>query len=125
VTSDGPARWPSGARGPGSLPPPWAFSGTGWSTGFHVVVAADENRDGRLTPEEMAHLVRKADTDGDGSNNSLDIDRLVMSRFQFPSQPSSPPGAWTNDRGRRDGLADIERGAASAGDERPSGDLDD
>ncbi len=66
-------------------PPPWGFFGAGWSSGFHVVVAADENRDGRLTPEEVARMVRTADTDGDGSVNFRDIDRLIAARFLEPS----------------------------------------
>ena len=58
-------------------PSPRSSFGPGWSAGFHVVVAADENRDGRLTPEEVVRLVKEADTDGDGSVNFRDIDRLV------------------------------------------------
>ena len=74
---------------------PGISSWPGWSSGFHVVVAADENRDGRLTPEEAARLVRKADTDGDGSVNFVDIDRLIVTvRFQ-------PRPRRADDRGER------------------------
>src|SRR5262249_50323687 len=58
--------------------------GNGMSSGFRVVVVADENHDGRLTPEEAARLVRKADTDGDGSVDFHDIDRLILSSFPRP-----------------------------------------
>ena len=58
---------PLGGTGGRGMPPPWLFSGPGWSSGFHVVLAADGDRDGRLTPDEAARLVRKADSDGDGS----------------------------------------------------------
>jgi len=86
----------SSPDGPGRLAPPepWSISGLGWSSGFHVVVAADENRDGRVTSEEAARMVRNADTDGDGSVNFRDIDRLIATRFFQPSgrRPVPLPG---------------------------------
>jgi hypothetical protein len=115
-----PARWPPGGPGRAPLPPPWSLFGAGWSSGFHVVVAADENRDGRLTPEEVARLVRNADTDGDGSVNFRDIDRLIASRFRPPFPPYGLPPAGTSDRGRGAGPPDSGRGAGSSDDEPPS-----
>jgi hypothetical protein len=115
-----PARWPAGGPGRAPLPPPGSLSRAGWSSGFHVVVAADENRDGRLTPEEVARLVRDADTDGDGSVNFRDIDRLIASRFRPPFPPFRHPATWTNDRGRGDGPTDNGRDARSSDDEQPS-----
>jgi hypothetical protein len=93
-----PSSWPP--LGPGRVTPPrnWGVFGPGWSSGFLVVVAADENRDGRLTSEVVTRLVRNADTDGDGSVNFRDIDRLIANRFrprtppvpEFPNPPQSP-----------------------------------
>jgi hypothetical protein len=94
-----PERRPPGGPGRVTPPPPWNFSGSGWSSGFHIVVAADENRDGRLTPEEAARLVRKADSDGDGSVDFRDIDRLIVSRFRPRSQPPGLTAGEPNDRG--------------------------
>ncbi len=88
------SKWQGGGPGPGNPPSPWSFSGPGWSSGFHVVVAADENHDGRVTPEEVAQLVRKADTDGDGSVDFHDIDRLIMSRLKHPPQPHGLTPPW-------------------------------
>ncbi|MDR3632507.1 MAG: hypothetical protein P4L84_01655 [Isosphaeraceae bacterium] len=118
------ARRPSGGPGRGTLPPPWSFPGAGWSSGFHVVVAADENRDGHLTPDEAARLVRKADTDGDGSVDFRDIDRLIASRFRPPSQSSGSTAAGPNDRGGGDGPHDTGGGAESSDDEKSSGNSD-
>lgn len=105
-------RWPVIGPGQGmqSLP------GMGWSSGFHVVVAADENRDGRLTPEEMAELVRKADTDGDGSVTFQDIDQLIASRFRPPLQSSSD---GPSDRGRGNEPAGKARRPEPPDDEEP------
>ena len=75
-----------------------AFSGPGWSSGFHVVVAADEDRNGRLTPDEAALLVRKADTDGDGTVDFRDIDRWIMSRIRPSFQPRESVGPEQPDR---------------------------
>jgi hypothetical protein len=110
-----PVRRRPGGTGQVIPPPPRGF----WSSGFHVVVAADENRDGRLTPEEVARLVRKADTDGDGSVNFQDIDRLIASRFKPPSQSSAHTSAGPNDRGPGDGPPDNGRGKGSSDDDGP------
>jgi hypothetical protein len=112
-----PPALPPGGPGRGTPPPPWGFFGPGWSSGFHIVVAADENRDGRLTPEEAARLVRKADTDGDGSVNFRDIDRLIVSRFRPRSLPPGLTAAEPNDHGGGDGPPEKGRGAASSDDE--------
>lgn len=97
-----PPRWPPGGPGRMTPPPPWNSLGAGWSSGFHIVVAADENRDGRLTAEEVARMVRKADTDGDGSVNSRDIDRLIGDRFlrRIPPPPESPSPRQSTEKGR-------------------------
>lgn len=87
--------WPFSGPGRNVPPRPWGFYGAGWSSGFHVVVAADEDRDGRLTSEEVVRLVRKADSDGDGSVDFRDIDREIVRRFRPPFQPpasSDPEG---------------------------------
>jgi hypothetical protein len=73
--------------GRGMRPHGGGFGGFGWSTGFHVLVAADDNRDGHLTTEEAAQLVRVADKDGDGTVDSGEIDRLLMSRFHSTVGP--------------------------------------
>lgn len=56
------------------------FGGFGWSTGFHVLFAADSNRDGRLTREEFTEFVEKADTERRGSVDAKAIDNLILSR---------------------------------------------
>ncbi|WP_422928191.1 hypothetical protein [Singulisphaera sp. PoT] len=83
--------WPQG--GPGQKPPQggWDPPAIGWSPGFHAVVAADLNRDGRLTVEEATELVEKADADGDGSVDFHDIDKMLMGRFAPPMAPPRPP----------------------------------
>jgi hypothetical protein len=81
---------PKPTRGPINLakqPLPPAFYGAGWSSGFHVVLAADEDHNGRLTRDEVDRLVQKADTDGDGSVDFRDIDRLIVGRVRWPSPP--------------------------------------
>lgn len=112
-----PAWPPAGAPRHFTMRPP-GMSGAGWSSGFHVVIAADEDHNGRVTADELARLVRKADTDGDGSVESRDIDRLILGRFRPPSsQPGSPPPGGlereTGD-GPRDGQH--ERGEADRND---------
>jgi hypothetical protein len=77
------ARWSPDGQDRNSLPPPWAFSPAGWSSGFRIVVAADVDRDGRLTPEEAMALVHSADMDGDGSVDFVDIDRILSFRSSF------------------------------------------
>ena len=77
------AGWSPGGQDGTLLPPPFGPSPPGWSSGFQIVAAADEDRDGRLTREEFASLVQKADTDGDGSVDSVDIDRILSFRFSF------------------------------------------
>ncbi len=93
----GPARGPQGQRPP-HQPPNEGFPRGIWSSGFHVVVAADTDRDGRVTADELARMVHEADTDGDGSVNFHDIDRLMASRFR-PSWtlPKGLPEAGTED----------------------------
>lgn len=94
-----------GGMVPGPKMLPWNYFWAGRSSGFHVVVAADRNHDGRLTPDEVALMVRKADRDGDGSVDFHDIDQLLASRFRFPFQPpdfrgpdhddvEAPNGSW-------------------------------
>jgi hypothetical protein len=58
------------------------------SPGFHVIIPADEDRDGRVTADELAHLVRKADANADGSVDVREIDQFIASRFRA----GSPPG---------------------------------
>ena len=119
------SRWQSRSSGPVTQPHPWSMSAPAWSSGFHVVVAADENLDGRVTPEEVARLVRKADSDGDGSVNFHDIDRLIANRFrQARSRRSGPVAIGPNDRKRGDGSLGSGRGARSSKDEQPSSNLD-
>ena len=74
--------WSSASRGRTAPQGPVGIYGGGWSSGFHVVVAADEDHNGRLTPDEAAGMVRKADTDGDGTVDFRDIDRIIMSRLR-------------------------------------------
>jgi hypothetical protein len=57
-------------------------AGASWTSGLHMVTVADSDRDGRLTPEEVARFVREADADGDGSVDFREIDRLVTSRVR-------------------------------------------
>jgi hypothetical protein len=76
---DRPGRPPSPkARGAGPF---------GWSSGFHVVIAADRDRDGRVTPEEAARLVRDADADGKGSVDFREIDRFLLDRARPDREP--------------------------------------
>jgi len=111
--------------GPGRAgPSPWGSFGPGWSSGFRFVVAADENRDGRLTPEEVARLVRKADTDGDGSVNFRDIDLLIESQLRRRLRPPGLAGVGPNDREGSAGPPDDGHGARSSDDEQPSKNLD-
>ena len=93
----GPARGPQ-AQGPPHQPPNGGIPHGIWSSGFHVVVAADTDRDGRVTADELARMVHEADTDGDGSVTFHDIDRLMASRFR-PSWtlPKGLPEAGTED----------------------------
>jgi hypothetical protein len=107
-----------------ALPHPWSVSGTGWSSGFHIVVAADENRDGRLTPDEAARLVRKADTDGDGSVNFRDIDRLIASRPGAPAWPPKFAAAGPRDLGRDIKPRGADRGARSSKGAQPADERD-
>lgn len=116
-----PAGWQPEGPGRGTLPPPWSLPGANWSSGFHIVVAADENRDGRLTAEEVARLVRDADSDGDGSVNFRDIDRLLASRLRPPFRPSVRPATGTGDRsGGEVGQPVNGRDTESSRDEQPS-----
>lgn len=62
-----------------------------WSPGFQMVTAADTDRNGRLTEEEVAQLVQEADRDGDGSVDSRDIDNFLRSRMKPPSSFVGPP----------------------------------
>lgn len=114
-------RQPDGS-GQIALPHPWSVSG--WSSGFHVVVAADEDRDGRLTPEEVARLVKKADTDGDGSINSRDIDRLIARRLRTPLAQFGSAGAASNDRKDARGPAGKDRADAPGDIDKPSKNLE-
>lgn len=115
-------RWPMGDPDRRTPPPPWNFNGAGWSSGFHVVIAADENHDGRLTQEEVAGLVREADSDGDGSVNFHDIDRLIASRFGARFQPRGPSASKPNDRANHEPPRK-SRGAKSLNDDPPSENL--
>jgi hypothetical protein len=90
--------WHWGASPSESSVQPQSYRGPGWSSGFHIVVAADLDRDGRLTADEVAQFVRKADSDGDGSVDFRDIDRLIASRFRPPFQPSGLNAAQPNNR---------------------------
>ena len=99
VSRVSPARRPSGAPDRAGLPPPWTVPGMGWSSGIHVIATADENRDGLLTPDEAARLVRNADQDGDGAVNFRDIDRLIAERFRPSRQPYGLTTAGPGDRG--------------------------
>jgi hypothetical protein len=81
--------WPPTEMGRVTPPGSRSFPGPAWSSGFHVLMAADENRDGLLNVEEIERMVRDADKDGDGSIDSQDIDRLIRSRVRPPG--SSPP----------------------------------
>lgn len=119
-----PRRWPPGGPGRVTLPPPWNFPGAGWSSGFHVVVAADENRDGRLTQDEVARLVRRADTDGDGAVDFRDIDRLIAGRFRPPYPPSGFTAFGSNGRAGEGGPLGNGRGAGASDDGEPSRNLD-
>ena len=122
VTSQpGPARWLPGGPRP-ATPPPWAFPGAGWSSGYHVIVAADENHDGLLTKDEAASLVQKADSDGDGSVDFHEIDRLIVNRIRPPVVPSRPTATGPNDHERgADKRADDVGSASSSGDvDRPT-----
>jgi hypothetical protein len=106
----GVARASSSMRPPGgpgwpTSPGPWGTYGAGWSSGFHVVVAADEDGDGRLGVDEVTRLVLRADTDGDGLVNFRDIDRVIAGRFRTPSGPS--------------GLTDAGQGVGNRGHEPP------
>ena len=88
------ARSRPGGPGQGTLLPPWGMPGAGWSPGIHVVMAADEDGDGRLNAGEVARLVLRADTDGDGLVNFRDIDRLIASRYHSRTWPDGlTPGA--------------------------------
>jgi len=102
--------------GPGWAMPPAQFgnSGAGWSSGFHVVVAADEDGDGRLTVDELARLVLRADTDGDGLVNFRDIDQLIADRFRPGSQRPGFTDAEAKDRGGPGRQQDNSRGPGSS-----------
>lgn len=105
------AGWPASRPGRGGPPPAWRFPRAGWSSGFHVVVAADENRDGRLTTEEAARLIREADADGDGSVDFTDIDQLMKNRFRSLAWPSAPgPGPIKPVEEEGDGPPDDDQG---------------
>ena len=67
-----------------------------WSSGRHVAIAADTDRDGLLTPDEAAGMVGLADTDGDGKANVAEIDRLVEGRFQRRFRPNKSERARTS-----------------------------
>jgi hypothetical protein len=115
------AGWPGP---PPQNPPqgPWGLYGAGWSSGFHTVVAADENRDGRLTLEELTLLIRRADTDGDGSVDSRDIDRVIMYRTRRASQPSdrSAPNGTEGKEGNGSSSDQGENGEGHSPDEKPA-----
>jgi hypothetical protein len=106
-----PRRPPAGTIWP-AAPGPLGSYGGGWSSGFHVVVAADEDGDGRLHVDELTRLVLRADTDGDGLVNFRDIDRLIASRF--PSRWRRPGPTAVDPGDRRPGLGQpgTERAAA-------------
>jgi hypothetical protein len=53
----------------------------GPSAGFHMLFAADTNRDGRLTPEEVAEFVRTADTEKRGFAEMKELDEAVRRRM--------------------------------------------
>jgi hypothetical protein len=111
------ARPRPGGPGQAALPPPWSMPGAGWSPGIHVVMAADEDGDGRLNAGEVARLVLRADADGDGLVNFRDIDRLIASRFHSRTWPDGlTPGApaarselhKTPEQGHRAGPSDAD-----------------
>jgi EF hand len=113
---------PIGGLLPDPPPPPRHNLGIGWSSGVQIVLAVDENHDGRITVEEASQLVRKADTDGDGSVNSHDIDRLVMSGFRPPPRQSTPTTSGMNERPRPVQPPAEEEGAGNSDDvNRPEG----
>ena len=118
-----PQRWPQAALEIGPRRRLGASRG-GLVVGFHVVVAADENRDGRLTPEEVARLVRKADTDGDGWSTSRDRPPDCKAASGPPSQPSSLTAAGPNDRGGREGPRRERSWCRVLGRDEPWGSLD-
>jgi hypothetical protein len=104
--------WPPIGTARSNSSGPSGFSGAGWSSGLHVVLAADEDHDGRLTPEEVAHMVRDADTDRDGSVDFRDIDRLMLSRFRALSRPRRAAApVWNR----------LARGARALGQRRRDG----
>jgi len=76
----------AGPRGPRHAP---AFGS--WSPGFQMVAAADTDRNGRLTKEEVAQLVQKADGDGDGSVDFRDIDAFLRNRMRPSASFVGPP----------------------------------
>ncbi len=77
---------------------PWNDPGPVMSTGAHVMIAADANRDGKLSREELDCLLREADFDGDGSVALREIDRLVVSRMVPPhARRGSDPRAHERD----------------------------
>lgn len=85
------AGWAPAGQGGSNPPAPWGTYGAGWSSGVHIVMAADEDHDGRLTPDEAARFVRQADIDGDGTVDAQDIDKRVIDRFRLPFQPFGSP----------------------------------
>jgi hypothetical protein len=98
--------WPPN-NGPdrNSTPGPRGSSASRWLHGFHFVAAADEDRDGRVTLEEVTALLRRADLDGEGSVDFADIDRAVVNHFfaNFTptGAPSAAPGASRQDSRRK------------------------
>jgi hypothetical protein len=87
------AGWAQNGQDRKFAPVPWGHSRSSWSSGFHIVVAADLDHDGRITQEDVASLLQRADTDGDGSVDFVDIDRILSFRFSF--EKHSP---WFNHR---------------------------
>lgn len=95
-----PPAWPPGgfasfATPVGNAPcGPWGATSGPWpSLGFLVVMATDADRDGRLTPDEIARFVQEADKHGKGSVDFNDIDTQIRRRHGAPPDPAgiSPP----------------------------------
>ena len=73
-------RPPSGFHaGPGGAP--------GRSPGLRIVMAADADNDGRLSPEEAAQFVLTADSSGRGSVDPRDLDNAFMKGRPEPPRP--------------------------------------
>jgi hypothetical protein len=56
-----------------------------------VFAVADLDKDGRLTPEEIAQFVRTADANGKGSVNEDDFYAAIRRHLSSPPGPVGPP----------------------------------